>query len=273
MKKLFSFFLFIFSIFYTYLCFGILIKENPVYLEINKNKDYFEKKSINAKISYNEVVPGKSGRKVNSLKSFNKMNKYGKYDDSLYVFNEVKPKVTINNIYDKYITSGKKDNMVSLIYLVSTLDNIDDIINILNKNHVYATFFIDGKLLDSNPNYINKLIYSKNEVELLNYDGLYKDSTFKSSLDYLSMIKNKDNLFCYTPYKNDNVLRLCAKYKLHTIVPSIVINNDMLYIIKENLKNGLIIKMPNSTSSLNTSINYIKSCNYKIVKLETLLDE
>lgn len=274
MKKLFPIILFLFSLIYTSICFYILTLENPIYLKILKNENLYEKKSENAKVYYNEVIPGKSGKKVSKMKSFNRMNKYGKYDDSLYVFNEVKPKISIDSYYDKYITRGSNDKrQVSLIYAVSDHENIEEILNILKKNNVYATFFIDGKLFEDDNNLVNKLIYSGNEIELLNYDGLYNENSFKSSLDYLSMLKNSSNGFCYFPYKKDEVLNLCSKYKLHTIVPSIIINNNMLYMVKESLSNGLIIKMPNSVNSLNTTINYIKSNNYKIVKLKTLLDE
>ena len=241
--------LLLFSFFYTYLCSEILIRNNPLYLTIIKNKSLKEKKSINAKVSLNEVMPGKSGKKVSVMKTFNNMNKYGKYDDSLYVFHEEKPSISIDNYYDKYI------------------------LKTLKKNNVNATFFIDGKLLEIDNNLINKLIYSGNEIELLNYDGLYEEETFKNSLDYLSLIKNEDNRFCFSPYKRDSVLNICSKYKLHTIVPGLIINNNMLYLTKENLTPGLIIKMPNTVYSLNTTIDYIKSRNYKIVKLEKLLEE
>jgi len=258
--------LLLFSFFYTYLCSEILI--------IIKNKSLKEKKSINAKVSLNEVMPGKSGKKVSVMKTFNNMNKYGKYDDSLYVFHEEKPSISIDNYYDKYITKGNKDKKnVSLIYTVSDSFAIKDILKTLKKNNVNATFFIDGKLLEIDNNLINKLIYSGNEIELLNYDGLYEEETFKNSLDYLSLIKNEDNRFCFSPYKRDSVLNICSKYKLHTIVPGLIINNNMLYLTKENLTPGLIIKMPNTVYSLNTTIDYIKSRNYKIVKLEKLLEE
>lgn len=275
MKKiLLTICLFVFSLYYTYICSEILIRNNPIYLKIVKNSHKYEKNPTNAKITFNEIEPGKSGKKVSKMESFNNMNKYGKYDDSLYVFHEEKPKVNIDSYYDKYITIGNKDiKSVSLIFTVSDSIGVEDILKVLKEKSVHATFFIDGRLMETDNNLINKLIYSGNEIELLNYDGLFDENKFKNSLDYLSLIKNDENLYCYTPFKRDKVLEICKKNKLHTVVPTIVINRDMLYIVKENLKNGLIIKMPNTDKTLSVTIDYIKSRNYKIVKLETLLHE
>lgn len=275
MKKIIvSISLFIFSIIYSNICISIVKNYNPIMKEINKNKNKYERESISATINNDEVVPGTSGLKVNSNESFNKMNKYHRYDESLYVFNEVKPKKSINKYYDKFVVSGNKNNkMISFIYSINNNIDISSILNILDQNNIKATFFIDGKMLDNNYNLVNKLIYDGHEIELLNYDGSYDRIYFKSSLDLLRDIKKSDNLFCLSDFKNRRILKLCSSYKLNTIVPNVIINNSLLYNIKTNLKNGLIIKMPYYDGELNSSIKYILNKGYSIVKLKELLSE
>ena len=80
----------------------------------------------------------------------------------------------------------------------------------------------------------------------------------------------------YAEYDNKEVIELCSKLKLHTIVPTIKINFSLFQQIKTKLQNASIISLPinkETETELKTVINFIRSKGYKIVKLEELLSE
>ena len=69
---------------------------------------------------------------------------------------------------------------------------------------------------------------------------------------------------------------MCKKLKLHTIIPTININNSLFKEMKEKLTNSAIISIPiseNTKKELDTTIKYIKSRGYSLKTLEDLLSE
>lgn len=79
------------------------------------------------------------------------MSQYGKYNDSLYVFDEVEPEVSINTYFDKYVESGREDSKdVALVFDILRFDNMDDVLSLLESNNVTATFFVDGLFMENN---------------------------------------------------------------------------------------------------------------------------
>ena len=63
---------------------------------------------------------------------------------------------------------------------------------------------------------------------------------------------------------------------MHTIVPTIQINNSLFKEIKEQLTNSAIISIPiskNTKDELDTTLKFIKSRGYKLETLEELLNE
>ena len=113
--------------------------------EIINNKSKFEIKSVNAIIKNNTIIPGKKGKEVDLEKTYTKMKQYGTYNESLTVFKETKPTVSIEDNYDKYITSGNKENKnISFIFKVEKDTNINKLLIILNYHNIQVTFFIDG---------------------------------------------------------------------------------------------------------------------------------
>ena len=110
-------------------------------------------------------------------------------------------------------------------------------------------------------------------MEVLNYDSLYDSIYFKNSIQILEELKKEKSLYCYCDYKNKKLLNLCSKLKLHTVIKSIKIKNNSYMEVKDNLDDGLIIKMPNSGKYLNTTIKYIKQRGFKIERLDNLLKE
>ena len=134
----------VFSFYYTNKLIEFSKSKDPIMIEIMKNKDDYNKLSIDALINNNYITPGSEGLEVDVDKSYTKMKKLGKYNDNLYVYDVVKPTISIKDNYNKFVINGnttKKE--VSLIFKVNDLKNIENINKILFNNNVSATFFID----------------------------------------------------------------------------------------------------------------------------------
>ena len=271
MKKLLIIILLLFSFFYTNKSISIIRNQDPLMKEIIKNKSKFEIKSVNAIVKENTIIPGKQGKEVDLEKTYTKMKQYGTYNEALTVLKETKPTISIDDNYDKLITSGNKENKnISLIFKVEKDTNINKLLSILNYHNIQVTFFIDGLYIENNN--INNL--SNHQIELLSYNNKIDEITFSSDLSYLSYKTNKSPKYCLED--NNNIINLCKELKLHTISPTIKIKKDPYKELKNNLSNSSIILVPINNQiyeSLSTSILYIKSKGYNFLTLSDLLSE
>ena len=263
-----------FSFYYTEKVVDFVSMQDPIMKEILKNKDNFEIDAIDAYIDDDNIIPGVNGTVVDSKESFKKMKKYGKYNESLYVFNDKEPSISIKNRYDKYIVSASKEKKkVALIFTIDRATNPEDILSILDSEDVLATFFIDGLWLENNISYVKKIIEEGHQVEILSYNGSYDEFYFSNSLSTLNSLTDTNTKYCYSSYKNRQFLDLCSKLSLYTIIPSIETNDSSYAIIKSKIENGSLISLTNSSKELKMSINYIKQKGYEILVLDKILEE
>ena len=265
------------SFFYTEKVIDFIREKDPIMKNI---KEYDKKNKIdavNAVIDKNKITPGVSGKKVDYDKSFQKMKKYGTYNESLTVFEEVAPTISIDDYYDKYISEGSGiNNDVSLVFEVKNGDNINNIINILKENNTIATFFVDGLWLENNQTLVSEMASLGYEIEILNYDNKYQELYFSSSLNLLNSITNLKPKYFYARYDNKEVLELCEKLELHTIIPTIITGNYPYNDVVKKVHKGSIIGFFVTSSveiELSTIINYLKQKGYTIDTLDILLSE
>ena len=265
----------LFSFFYTDKSILFIRENDPIMKKIRKSSAKYKVDSVNAKIVGKKIIPGKAGKKINYKESYNRMKQYGSYNEILTVFEEVLPSISTSNNYDKYITSGNSDKKeITLVFRVNKITNLENILKILEDEKVKGTFFIDGFILENNKDIITKMM--NQEVELLSYNNKYDEITFTSSLNYLNSITHKDSKYCYSSGSDDSILKLCSKLKLHTIIPTIIVDNKPFIKVKQNLRNSMIIELPlskSTVSELGIVIKYIRQKGYKIVTLDKLLDE
>ena len=254
MRKIFNIILsitiLIFSFYYTHIV-SIYIKENDnIMQEIKKNKDKFEQKEINAIIDNDTIIPGKCSKKVNIELSYKKMKRVNKYTESLLVFEEVKPSISIEKKYDKLIISGNPTNKN-----ISILVKVNDI-NILKKlkDNESLNFILDQTFINNNYNYLKTI---NNNIVILENNNLV-------NLDIIS--------YCYSVTYN----LYCKNYNKYTIKPNFITNN-YFYNTYKIIKNGAIIAYniinENNIDNLNNIITYIKTLNYNILSIDELIKE
>ena len=264
----------IFSFYYTNKMIDFLKEQDPIMKEIRKTDDKYKIDSVDALIIGDSIVPGKVGKEIDYKKSYNQMKKYGAYNEFLTTLKDIKPVVSIDDNYDKYIISGNKEKRsVALVFKVYKDTNIDSILSVLKKKKSTATFFIDGTFLENN---VLKIKGMKNhELEILSYNNSYDESLFETSISYLENIHEKDVRYCYSE-NNNEILKLCSKLKLHTVMPSLIIKNNLYSEVKKYLDNSIIISIEINNynlKELSSTIDYIKGKGYEIVKLNELLKE
>lgn len=272
-----AFLLICFSFYYTDRAVDIVRRNDPIMKEITSMKGNYEVDPVNAILTDNNIIPGLSGKEVNVNKSFQKMKQYGKFKESLFVFDEVEPTISVEEYYDRYIASGNPiKNSVSLVFRVEKDDNITDIVSLLNEKNIRATFFIDGVWIENNPEQVYELARNEHQVEVLSYDHNYNESSFQVSRDMLENITNLKGKYCYAEYDQKEVLELCEKKKMHTIIPTVLAKTYPYATIKAKLEKGSIIGLPvNDTvkRELSTIVNYISQRGYTVDTLTSLLQE
>ena len=269
--------LMLFSFFYTNKSIELIRENDPIMKQIKETNMKYKVEPVNATIIGNKLIPGKSGKEIDYQKTYAKMKKYGTYNETLTVLKEIEPAISADDYYDKYIVQGNTERKnVSLVFKTDTISNLLSILNILNQKNIPATFFVDGLLLENNTSLFETMTQNNHELEILSYDNKYDEIYFDSALNYLSSITKRKGKYCYAEYDQKEVIELCSKLKLHTIIPTVKTTTMPYKEIKDKLYNSAIISLPLSTiteEQLPAIIDYIKQKGYTFLSLEALLSE
>jgi len=253
----------------------LLREKDPLMSEIKEKEAKYHIEATNAEIIDNTIRSGQKGKEIDTEKTYTNMKKYGAYNESLTVLKETSPAISIEKYYDKYVVGGnQKNKTISLLFIIKEETNIQTIIKILNQKKVVGTFFIEGSFLEKNIRILKNI--KDHEFELLSYQGEYKEPFFKTALSYLESITGHTPKYCYTDKENEELLKLCKKLNLHTIKPSITLENNIYKGVKEHISNSIMLAIeiiPETEKELPIVIDYIKEKGYKLVSLEQLLQE
>lgn len=260
-------------------CFSFFITEktalvvnnmDEIMVQIKDKKDQYKSDPVDAIIDNNTIIPGINGREVNVNKSYKNMRSNGYFNENLFVYDYTKPKISILDNMDKYIVKGNPSKrMVSLIFILTGEDSVDDILKIINNYSINVTFFVDYTWFNNNINKIKDMI---NEGHIIApYMDDYNDSNFEL-MDMILRKINKQNIdFCYNVNSNQSNLDICKLKGSYTIKPTVISDKTPLVDIKKRLESGSLLVLSNNSQmkkELSTIIIYIKSKGYKLVSLE-----
>lgn len=249
MKKFFKIIitivLFLFSINYTNKCIKLLQQKDPLMKKIQEVEKEYYVSPIEPTVTKNIIIPGINGKKVNIKKSYQKMKKLGSFNESLLVYETIKPNNSYLDIYDKVIIPRKSNNL-SLIF------DINNNINLFNK--------------------INKILENNNVVGNLLNNNFPIENTF--FINNLATTYQENIDYCLTNSLNIN--NECIKNKKYTVLsPSSIINNYHLSNTKNIIKeNNIIIYSfnDNNINDLDIIIKYLKNNFYNIVSINELVN-
>lgn len=259
-----------FSFFYTDKVINVVSEQDEIMIKLNQVKDKYKINSIDAKIIDDTIIPGIKGRQIDIDKSYKEMKEIGKFSEMLITYKEIPVPNNLDNNYDKYIVKGNElKKKLSLLVIITNKKEIDLIKNI---DYVDLNIFINYEVLSKN---INEL--KKNNFTIYPYEtnGIYSDDILKYSNNIINNNYNKA-IYCLTKTKNKETLDVCNKNKMHTIIPNVIINNNLYANLKPNIKNGniILISLNNKNiSELKLISDFINSKGIKIVNLNKLLNE
>ena len=266
-----------FSFYYTESAVNIVKRNDPIMKEIIKVSSEYEVEPVDALLINNNIIPGISGSKLDIDDSYNNMKRLGEFNSSLLEFEEVIPSISVTNNHDKFIINGNKSKSdVYIIFKMNDTSYIEEIIDILKETNTEATFFLDYEIIMNSRDVLKLLNGNSQSIEFLGKNNNYTKADILTIEETLTKINKNNGKFCYTEYENNNVLDICSKSKLHTIIPTINTIKYPFNDVKEKIANGSIIKLDNNSSTvreLKYIINYINQKGYKIKNLSSLLEE
>ncbi len=262
---LLSVFLILFSFFYTNCLINIMREKDPIMREIKKIES--SDKTVEAVLVNNDIIPGINGKEVDVEKSYSVMKKIGKFDKNLIIYKQTTPNYIIDKIYDKNIISGNKiKSNVSLIFEVNDTAYIEELLSILNKKDIRATFFISKEIFNNSIDTVKLIKSFENDIELLSDKYTVYEVNKYNSL--IKMISNDSLSLCLNKEKLESILKNCENSKLHSIVPNIISFNYLYSSVKSKLSNGSIILIEinrKTLKELSSTINYIQQKGKEII--------
>lgn len=263
----------IFSFYYTDKIIEFSKKQDPIMTEIINLKEEKEIEPVNAILSNNTMLVGKSGLKIDIDTSYEQMKKLDEFNENLLEYISIKPSITKEDNYEKLIIgSNTKEKKISFVFKLDSLDKLDQIAYILKSNNLSATFFIDGKVLEDNIIQVKTIFSDKLKLGLYSYDNNYNSSSLRYNQ---GLINNNASYSNYCLYENKEFLNTCKNNRINTIKPELIEKNIYNY-LKENKKEGSIYQITLNSSNikeLNSTIIYLKQKGYEIVSLDDLLKE
>ena len=253
------------SLIYTENITNVVKNNDPIMKNIKSISDEYRVESVNAIVSDKDIVPGINGCEIDIDKSYEDMKKINTFTDKMLKYKDLIPEISITNIFDKYISSGNsKDRIVSIVVYIK--DNVD---KINEYSNIKLNLFLDSSILENGKVNLtqNKRIY--NGGNNLKYDDVIVEWMNDIILDNYNKPK-----YCLNKDRSDDNLVVCARNKMHTISPKLVVNNTNTYEIKKQVQNGSILYFEeNSISKIKEMSDYLIKKGYNIVYLDELLSE
>lgn len=270
-------------------------REDSLYNEIETKAKHYEEVPQDAYIDRVwKKTPGRNGRIVNIDKSYEKMKKEGVFKEALLVYDEVPPKTGLKDLPPSPIYRGHPEkNMVAFLINVSWGEAyVPELLSILKKHHVKATFFIEGKWAKNNAELV-KMIHEQGHL-IGNHAYNHPDMSRLSNQNMVEQIVQTNDIIkaiigttpkWFAPPSgsyNDHVVQVGHQLNMETVLwtvdtidwknPSVSV---MLNRVNEKLHPGATILMhPTEATArgLDQLITSIKGKKLKINTIEKLVD-
>lgn len=174
--------------------------DDPLYVEIQKKAKDYEVKPEDARIDpIWKGIPGLNGKKVDVRLSYEQMKKNGTFEETLLVYKETKPKLTLRDLSPAPIYKGREEKQaVSFVINVAWGEEyLPSMLQTLQKQNVKATFFIEGRFAKNNPDIVKMIAEEGHEIG--NHSFSHPDMSRMSKEEAYKEIKQtNDILFSIT---------------------------------------------------------------------------
>ncbi|TKC18704.1 polysaccharide deacetylase family protein [Robertmurraya kyonggiensis] len=271
-------------------------KADPLYEEISLKAKEYEKPAIDAKIDRVwKTIPGINGLKIDIDASYKKMKKAGEFNEERLVFTEVSPSIHLTDLPPSPIYKGNPEKqMVSLIINVAWGNEyLSPMLATLKKNHVRATFFLEGRWVKNNPELAKIIVAAGHEVG--NHSYTHPDMKRLSGAMLRQEISKTNEVIKATTGKvptllappsgsmRDEVVSIAAEYDLRTIMWSVdtidwqkPTPEVLIQRVVTKVHPGAIVLMHPTASTekaLDQLIKEIKGKNFELDTVSELISE
>lgn len=264
--------------------------------EIEKRAIEYSIPAEDAKIdSVWKATPGLNGLEVNIEASYKKMKKDGVFDENKLVYNQLSPKVHLEDLPSSPIYRGNPNKPVVsfLINVAWGNEYIPDMLETLKKHNVKATFFLEGRWVKENPDLAKMIVDSGHEVGNHSYThpdmktlstDLVKEQLIKTNQVIEAATGKKPTLFAPPSGSyRDEVVKIADGLGMKTImwsVDTIDWQRPQPHVLVQRVMGkvhpgAMVLMHPTSPTaqSLERLILSIKQKNLAIDNVSTLLNE
>lgn len=274
----------------------ISTSENILYDEIKQKSLALEEDPQDAYIDRVwKKTPGRNGLKVDIEKSYEKMKKDNKFNESLIVYKHDPPKTSLKDLPPAPIYRGhpEKDMVAFLINVSWGTEHIPDILKILNENNIKATFFVEGKwakehasmvkMIDEQGHLIGNHAYSHPDMQHLSSHEIHEEIHQTNNVIKAIIEKTPTLLAPPSGSFKDEVVEVAHELNMETILwtvdtidwknPSVSV---MINRVVDNIHPGAMILMHPTlpiVKGLDLMIKEIKELEYRINTVDLLLSE
>lgn len=242
----------VFSFYYTDKIALMVQENNPIMQQIKDIKPEKEEDYVNAIIDDDKIIPGKNGLTINVEKSFSVMKSFNAFNSYYLIYDQKKPKISLEDNKDKIITSGNLSNKNMTIII----EYSEDLLKYLESNNIKSDVLINKD------NYIKV-----NKLEMINDDF----DNYNEIEIMLNRSKMNNNL-CIV---NKSNIDFCKKRNKYLIETELVLTNDNVFNVKNNIKNGsiVIVKKDTNINNLKIIIDQARFKGLDLVYLSKLISE
>ena len=269
---------------------------SQLYETIESNAGQYRVEAVDAKIDpVWKAIPGINGLEVDIKASYNNMKKDGVFAEQKLVFKQIKPKVHLEDLPAAAIYKGNPDKkMVSFIINVAWGNEyLPDILATLKKHHVKASFFLEGRWVQKNPELAKMIVEAGHEVGNHSYthpdmskisEAKIREEITKTN-DVIEATTKKIVTWLAPPsgYYNDAVVKIAKEQKLGTLMWSVDTIDwqkpspgVLLQRVMGKVHNGAMILMhptESTANSLDELISQIQAKNLEINTVTEMLSE
>ncbi|MBB2478621.1 polysaccharide deacetylase family protein [Bacillus sp. APMAM] len=145
----------------------IYADQNDLFNQIELAAKEYSIKPQDAKVdNIWKAIPGYNGLKVDTKASYDNMKKDKKFDKNKLIFTQIRPKVHLEDLPPSPIYKGNPEKpMVSfLINVAWGNEYLPKMLETLKKYDIHATFFLEGRWTQNNPELAKMIVEDGNEV-------------------------------------------------------------------------------------------------------------
>lgn len=270
--------------------------DDSLYREIAEKAADYRKEPQNAKVhKVWKAMPGYNGVEVDIKASYEKLKQEGEFIEEKLVFKEISPEKTLDDLPPAPIFRGHPDKPMTAFIINVAWGNeyIPDMLKILKKHSVKATFFLEGRWVKSNPDLAKMIVDGGHEIGNHSYShpdmktlsaGKIEEEIVKTN-EVIEAVTGETPTLFGPPSGSfrDEVVEIAAKVNMKTVLWSVdTIDwkkpdpNVMVQRVTSKIHPGALVLMhPTSSTAqgLEALIVSIKSKQLHIGDVSTLLSE